>query len=446
VALSPSTAQVANPNPQQPGIVFVSVSGASGTLLDEQNQWTIYGGIQRGTTFADYTDCTIGASCDTCVGAATGNQQHACNFSGVFSDTRMTFNLQLPANATGRILLCVNNQTVAENLNVSVPFQATWGQICSAAPTGASTTCANDINVTYQLGTGNACNALAAGSINLRFVVRGIDVTAGSTYTATATPGTCGAAAGNDQGACFFQLFPGDKKAYLEDLGLTGTFPAIQGSSVRYSGLVFFYAPTNTEPDIQANDVTTFNALTTAARAGTINLTADGTPDGSIIEDLDNDVRYCFKMGSVDQAGNIERISSTDCTTIDQNGPDDCDRVCMAPSEVLGLLSDKQCFIATAAYGSPLDPHVNRIREFRDRFLIPNWFGRRLVKAYYKISPPLANWIKKHDSARVVIRGLLWPVLGWVHLSLMWGWWGVVFPGLVLLGVILGLRRRSQWG
>lgn len=441
MAQSLSTAQVANPNPQQPGIVFVSVSGASGTLLDEQNQWTIFGGIQRlnGLT-AGAVGCTDTTSpCNTCQGRIAGGVSYPCNLTGVFPETRVIFNLQLPANATGRILLCVNNQTVAESLNVSVPLTATWSQICGATTPGNSSTCDNDFNVTYQLGTGNACNALAAGSINLRFIVRGIDLNNTSTYAPAATPDACGAT--NTHGACYFSLFPGDKKTYLEELGLPSSFPSTPTSSVRYSSLIFFSEPTNGPLDDTSSDVAAFTAITTQSPSSILNLTADGNPDGSVLDGLENDVRYCFKMGSVDQAGNIERISSADCT-----GAADCARVCMAPSEVLGLLSDKQCFIATAAYGSPLDPHVNRIREFRDRFLIPNWFGRRLVKAYYKISPPLANWIKKHDSARVVIRGLLWPVLGWVHLSLMWGWWGVVFPGLVLLGVILGLRRRSQWG
>jgi len=49
------------------------------------------------------------------------------------------------------------------------------------------------------------------------------------------------------------------------------------------------------------------------------------------------------------------------------------------------------CFVATAAYGSSMEPQVTILRKFRDRYLLPNPLGNALVDFYYKCSPPLAN-------------------------------------------------------
>jgi YD repeat-containing protein len=98
------------------------------------------------------------------------------------------------------------------------------------------------------------------------------------------------------------------------------------------------------------------------------------------------------------------------------------------------------CFVATAAYGSPLDPHVEALRDFRDRRLLTHAPGRALVGLYYRVSPPLAAAIEGSEPLRALARWMLAPlVYAIVHPAAAVG---VVL--LLCLGAALGRRARRR--
>lgn len=82
-----------------------------------------------------------------------------------------------------------------------------------------------------------------------------------------------------------------------------------------------------------------------------------------------------------------------------------------AGGEVLDfLLGD--CFIATAAYGTPAAEEIDVLRRFRDDFLLHNVPGKAFVVCYYVLSPPVADFISEHELLRTVVReGFVEPVV-----------------------------------
>ena len=87
--------------------------------------------------------------------------------------------------------------------------------------------------------------------------------------------------------------------------------------------------------------------------------------------------------------------------------------------EVTEMPSGGGCFIATAAYGTDTARQLDILREFRDDILLPSTLGARLVSLYYKISPPLADFISQHEVLRTAVRvGFVDPIvkiLNWNH-------------------------------
>lgn len=82
------------------------------------------------------------------------------------------------------------------------------------------------------------------------------------------------------------------------------------------------------------------------------------------------------------------------------------------------------CFIATACYGSPDAPEVVCLRAFRDRVLMLHGAGRAFVRAYYAVSPPLADALRTRPVACALARyGLLMPTIAVLRgLDNLLGW------------------------
>jgi len=66
------------------------------------------------------------------------------------------------------------------------------------------------------------------------------------------------------------------------------------------------------------------------------------------------------------------------------------------------LARDRRCFIATAVLTEDA-PELEVLRAFRDRRLLPRWWGRAMVRLYYRCSPPVARWLARSPGPRAFV-------------------------------------------
>lgn len=104
--------------------------------------------------------------------------------------------------------------------------------------------------------------------------------------------------------------------------------------------------------------------------------------------------------------------------------------------------SSSLCFIATAAYGTPMAAEIGALRGVRDRFMLTNLLGSTFADTYYRLSPPIAGEVAQSETLRQAVRTALLPVVAMSQRVL-------ASPGIAALALIAlagfgaaALRRR----
>ena len=196
---------------------------------------------------------------------------------------------------------------------------------------------------------------------------------------------------------------------------------------------------TQVGPDIVFEDS---DCLTSGASVCEIASIASGeTVSLSVTSALFQNATKASQVIEVSLATSDEDYDSTnDLTSVSAvvSGFSSCDGSSRDFPDLRNVAGPGGCFIATAAYGTAMHPHLDGLRNFRDRFMLTNGAGRAMVKFYYRYSPPIADYIAERGWLKTMVRGLLAPIV-----------YTVIYPGqaallLIGLGTLVVARRRKK--
>ena len=79
------------------------------------------------------------------------------------------------------------------------------------------------------------------------------------------------------------------------------------------------------------------------------------------------------------------------------------------------------CIIATTTYGSELSPEVQFLRDFRDNTVLTTFAGSNFMDVfnsfYYSWSPSVASKISDNEDLKGMMKIVLYPLIGTLHIS-----------------------------
>lgn len=430
-------------------ITSISYTGASQVDVSTVNHKVFAG------TAGDRTTCVGSSTCNSCqqtIGA--GASPTACNENRILGTGYLSVNFISTKTGYGVIKSTSSTSSFSFSTNSSftagqtVSVSALWSRVCEAANGSATADTANceidkSTSITFGIDETNDGTLEESKTFQV-YIQRNVADTAldANDCTSGSTPNDC-------LGLHSFTIKRGDQKVFLRDFTKNDstTFPT--NGVVQFSKIRLYYRQGVTACAGGANSIRNVSPYfeTSLEKNGD-----NYEPGSDRFDGLVNDSYYGFKIALVDQAGNIGYFTpdsycgctSSFCTTgADRLGTHG--NHFAKPSEVAGLLaSDKNCFIATAAFGSPFERHVQDFREFRNQFLLKSSLGQKFVRWYYRNSPPLAQAIEGSETLKFLSRILLWPlwVGAWLSLHIHLNILILLFAILPIIPFVILLRKK----
>lgn len=423
-------------------ITAISGESAKKNFIADGNNATlqIYGGFAGNMTDGDCPNANDLATCNSC--EPDGTNFKICNLKRAYPSLRLQITITstslAPTSPTSRFIPKIEpaisgvgsitqinadpspDEVTGPNQPATIAVE--WSDLCAAIEDEdlADPTCNLTGTQSFNIGFDAGTDGLTVGEGDDKTQ---ISITFGTPDAAYGTPATTDPATCNNY-LCNFTLKPGDEKAIVEKI----EFGTMVGNSLDPEAMILYCDPT-----------TNFAEVTQSTPTARLTISGSGVTENKITG-FSNGTTYSCHAAIEDEAGNIGAFftAGNTCRAADGGGTE-CHQV--TPDNVIGLFSkDTNCAIATAAYGSPMEAHVQRLRDFRNKYLAPSYIGRAVVKIYYAVSPPLARWIAQDPARRSTARALLTPVVWSVSVFMNWSW---TLGLAVLFGCgFLALRRK----
>lgn len=416
----------------------VTIKNVTGTSYWDSTNKKIYAGV-AGRVTQMCASTSADSTCDTC--ADTGvTGLTPCNPKSIHSNLLLNITFSSSVDLTGKPIgvyigtskssntqvgSSVNGSTASSDMTLSLA----WSNYCNAVGLTGCDPSAASSDQTYTQHFYIGADEDLDGTIEEEEKNQVDTVFQAIIPTSTVATQNFGDGA---YGFIDFKVVSADGKLAFDEEYEASINPSLPSGYPSYYGTVLFAY--QQDSGIDGSSITTGGAASREVKAyvSATDLTLTGD---AYIGGLENYKRYCVFAGQQNLTQNIFGFTTTNL---------DDTKMCGSPSEILGLLQDKRCFISTAAFGSVYAKEVETFRNFRDVFLKTNQVGSAFVEFYYQYGAIAAKWIEKSEVSRMVVRGLLYPFYFFAWISLQWGIeTGFLFLGLGLVGLFY---LRKKWG